>query len=584
MQRHLLIHGASFLSNLWQLIKPYWNSEERWRARGLLAAIVGLTLGLVFMAVQFNDWNRGFYNSLEQKNFEDFKDLLLYFFFLATGYIVLAVYKLYLMQMLEMRWRAWLTREYLAEWLDKQVYYRLELQHRGTDNPDQRIAEDLRLFTDGTLTLSLGLLSSVVTLVSFIAILWSVSGPLTFMLGESDITLPGYMVWVAILYAAVASVLTHYIGRPLIGISFRKERLEADFRFSMVRLREHAEGIALYHGEQSERRGLLERFEHIRANWWDVMRYTKRLTGFTAGYTQIAVVFPYVVAAPRFFSGAITLGGLTQISNAFAEVQGSLSWFVNAYGMLAGWKASVDRLITFQGALQETTREADDARGIRGDSGGETLKVEHLDLALPPGAEGTARVIVADGCFEIAAGEKVLLTGPSGSGKSTLFRAIAGIWPYGRGSIHLPAGARVLFLPQKPYLPIGSLRDVVTFPSPAGSFSEAVLSEALRAVHLAAHAERLDEVSNWSMSMSGGEQQRLAMARVLLNKPDWLFLDEATASLDEANESLLYTLLRERLPDAMVMSIAHRAQVAGFHGKRLVLEPGEGGRMSLHAA
>lgn len=572
MTGQLLIDASTFLGKVWNLARPYWRSEERWRARGLLAAIVGLTLGLVYMAVLFNSWNREFYNSLEQKNFGDFKDLLLYFSFLAAVYITAAVYKIYLTQMLQMRWRVWLTKQYLGDWLDKQVYYRMELTGLGMDNPDQRVADDLRLFTEGTLDLALGLLTSVVTLVSFVVILWNVSGPLAFALAGREISVPGYMVWVALIYAVAASVLTHFIGRPLIGLNFQKERREADFRFSMVRLRENAEGVALYHGEGPEQRGLLSRFELIRQNWWDLMHYTKRLTYFTAGYTQIAIVFPFMVAAPRFFSGAITLGGLTQIANAFGEVQGALSWFVNTYGSLAGWKASVDRLLTFKSALQQAAREADAAAGVQVVTGDTpSITAEHLDLALPDKA---GRVLLADTSFAIAPGSRIVLTGPSGSGKSTLFRALAGIWPYGRGQITVPKGARVLFLPQKPYLPIGTLRDVVTFPAEAGTFDDPTVRRALADCRLESYIDRLDERNNWAFAMSGGEQQRLAIARALLNAPEWLFLDEATASLDEATEAHLYALIRERLPRATLVSIAHRPAVAAYHDRRWQVQPG----------
>ena len=584
MNNRLFIDARTFLGKVWKLTRPYWRSEERWRARGLLIAIVGLTLGLVYINVLLNSWNREFYNSLEQKNYTDFQALILYFCFLAAIYIAAAVYKIYLTQALEMRWRVWLTKQYLGEWLDRQTYYRLELQNRGTDNPDQRIAEDLRLFTGGTLSLSLDLLSSTVTLVSFIAILWNVSGPLSFMLNGSNIVIPGYMVWAAILYALVASVLTHTIGRSLIGINFQKERLEADFRFNLVRLRENAEGVALYKGERPEQEGLLARFERIRANWWELMRYTKRLTYFTAGYAQAAVVFPFLVAAPRYFSGAIPLGGLTQIAGAFSSVQDALSWFVNAYGTLASWKASVDRLLTFQQALDRAAADAEQAEGIRVEPApARNLRAEHLDLALPGGDGKSGAVIVADASLEIEPGERVLVTGPSGSGKSTLFRALAGIWPFGSGKITIPAGARVLFLPQKPYIPIASLRDAITFPSPSGAFADEQIREALRACRLDHFADRLDEVQNWSLSMSVGEQQRLAIARALLNKPEWLFLDEATAALDEATEAHLYGLLRERLPNATLVSIAHRPAVAAFHGKRYALEVA-GGRARLAAA
>ncbi len=568
MDTHLAIRARSFPGKVWQLAKPYWNSEERWQARGLLAVIVASTLGLVYMAVQFNTWNKEFYNSLEQKNYADFKDLLLYFCFLAAVYIALGVYKLYLTQMLQMRWRIWLTRQYLGEWLERQVYYRLELASGGTDNPDQRIAEDLRLFTGGTLNLSLGLLSSVVTLVSFIAILWSVSGPLAFALGSTEITIPGYMVWAALAYAVVASVLTHYIARPLIGLNFQQERFEADFRFSLVRLRENAEGVALYHGEAPERGNLLTRVEKIRANWWELMRYTKRLTGFSTGYGQIALIFPFLVGAPRFFSGAITLGGLTQIANAFGEVQTALSWFVNNYDVLANWRASVDRLLTFHGALEQAATDAQKKDGITVAAAPQAaFSADALDLALPNG-----KLILAQQSFSIAPGERVLVTGPSGSGKSTLFRAIAGIWPYGKGKVTVPKGAKVLFLPQKPYIPIGTLSEAVAYPASPGAFDAAAIREALVACKLEPLADRLDETQNWSLALSLGEQQRLALARALLQRPDFLFLDEATASLDEANEANLYELLNERLPNTSIISIAHRPTVAAHHDRRYVLD------------
>jgi putative ATP-binding cassette transporter len=581
MAKKLFVDARTFLGRVWRLCVPYWKSEERWRAWGLLIATVGLTLALVYMAVLFNDWNRVFYNALEQKNAEDFRDLLLYFSFLAALYIGIAVYRLYLRQMLTMRWRVWLTRQYLGEWLEDQVYYRMELDPHGTDNPDQRISEDLRLFTEGTIVLGLGVLNAVVTLASFVFILWTVSGPISFALAGHEITIPGYMVWVAIVYALAASFLSHYIGRPLIGLNFQQQRLEADFRFNLVRLRENAEGVALYHGEPAENQALLSRFERVRTNWWALMHYTKRLTYFTAGYTQVALVFPFIVAAPRYFSGAIPLGGLMQVANAFGEVQTALSWFVNSYTDIAAWKASVDRLLTFQKALEATMGEAREHTGIVAQpSDRRDLVATGIDLGLPPRDGMPARTIVSDASLKVEPGERVLVTGPSGSGKSTLFRALAGIWPYGEGGVELPRNARVLFLPQKPYIPIGSLREAVSYPEAASKFTDDEIREALGAARLEAFEDRLDEVHNWSLQMSPGEQQRLAVARALLYKPDWLFLDEATASLNDALESELYGLLRKRLPYTAMISIAHRANVERFHDRRYEIRPeGEGARL-----
>jgi len=563
----LLIHAASFLGKVWKLTRPYWFSEERWRARGLLAAIVALSLGLVYLLVAFNEWNRDFYNALEQKNAQDAFVLLLYFGFLASMFIAGSIYRLYLQQMLEMRWRVWLTRQYLGDWLADRTYYRLELTRTATDNPDQRIADDLRYFTTGTLTLTLGLLSEGVTLLSFIYILWTLSGPLALSLAGYSVTIPGYMLWAALLYAFLGSALTHLVGRRLIPLNFQKERLEADFRFSLVRVRENAEGVALYRGESSEAESLRARFERIRANWWEIIRFMKRLTAFTVGYNQVAVVFPFIVALPRYFAGIISLGQLMQIASAFGQVQSSLSWFVNNYADLAVWKASVDRLLTFNHALEEAKRAAARVGGIVVAHGPTSdVVVENLQLDRPDGVP-----IVSGARFAIHPGDRLLVTGPSGVGKSTLFRGISGIWPFGAGRVELPPHARILFLPQKPYIPIASLRDAVTYPAAPGTFSDDALRTALRDCKLGAFADRLEEVAHWSMAMSVGEQQRLAFARALLHRPEWLFLDEATSALDEATERELYELLRARLPDSALISIAHRPAVAVHHTRRIDL-------------
>jgi putative ATP-binding cassette transporter len=579
MDTGVLINARTFLGNVWKLAAPYWRSEEKWRAWALLLAIVSLSLSTVYLLVLLNDWNRQFFNALEQKDERDFFVLLVYFCFLAALYIGAVVYETYLEQALQMRWRIWLTRQYLGDWLGNQVYYRLELENRGTDNPDQRIAEDLRLFTAGTLGLALGLVREAVTLASFAVILWNLSGALPLRLGGNDVTVPGYLLWAALVYAVVGSVLAHYVGRKLIGLNFMQERYEADFRYALVRLRENSEGVALYRGEAPERSRLLDRVEWIRGNWWELMRYTKRLNMFTVGYNQVAVVFPYFVAGHRYFSGAVPLGGLTQIAAAFGQVQSSLSWFVNNYSTLANWKASVDRLLTFHRALEDAAAEQARHGGIDVQpDGGTAVRAEHLDLALPGG-----KTIVADAMLTVKPGERVLVTGPSGSGKSTLFRALAGIWPYGRGSVRVPRGARVLFLPQKPYIPIAPLRDAVAYPGRSGEFSDDAVRTALAEVGLGPLATRLDEHDNWSMRLSGGEQQRLAIARALLHAPDWLFLDEATASLDEASERRLYELLATQLPRAAIVSIAHRPTVTPFHARRVAFVP-DGDRMVLAAA
>jgi putative ATP-binding cassette transporter len=558
----------------WSLAAPYWRSEERWRARLLLGAVVGLNLTLVFMSVLLSYWNREFFNALEARDSARFTALLFTwaetdsgpmpgFVGIAALYIVVAVYALYLRQALQIRWRAWITERLLAEWLQQRAYYRLSLESLGTDNPDQRLAEDAKLFVDDTLTLGLGLMRSVVTLFSFLFVLWSLSGPATLF----GIEIPGYMVWVALIYAVLGTWLAHLIGRRLIPLNFNQQRVEADFRYALVRFRDSAEGVALHRGEAEERAALLSRFRALMANWWQLMTATKRLTFFTAGYTQVAVVFPFVVAAPAFFAGRIPLGGLTQTATAFGEVQGALSWIVDNYARLTEWRATVTRLTGFREALE---RAASADGGVRAEpAAGATLRIEDVTLDLPGG-----RRLLQGARAEIPSGASVLVTGPSGSGKSTLFRALAGVWPFGSGRVEIPAGARALFLPQRPYLPLGTLRRVVCYPSPPEAFPEEEIRSALAEAGLAHLEPRLDEEDAWAARLSGGEQQRLALARALLNKPDWLFLDEATASLDEEAERRFHETLRARLPQATVVSIAHRPGVAAFHDRRLRFQSG----------
>jgi putative ATP-binding cassette transporter len=566
---HKLRTAKTFGAKLWVLVRPYWYSEERWIALGLLAVVVGLNLALVYINVLFNEWNRVFYDALQNKDYATFRSQLRYFTVLAFSFIAVAVYQLYLRQMLEIRWRRWLTRQYFQDWLGNHAYYRLELKDYGTDNPEQRIQEDVRLLASNTLILSLGLLSSVVTLFSFLAILWTLSGPLSFAVLGRAVTIPGYMVWVAFIYAVVGSLGAHWIGRPLVQINFNQQRFEADFRYRMTRIRENSESIALYGGERDESEGLEGSFVNIWRNWWRLMRRQKNLTWFTASYGQLAIIFPILVAAPRFFSGAIQLGGLIQIANAFGQVQGSLSWFIDIYPQFADWKASVDRLISFGAAIERSREEAASADGIQVERDtGRALEVRNLELTVP-----TGRVLLKGVNQEIAPGEAVLLSGPSGSGKSTLFRALAGIWPFGRGTVRIPRDAKILFLPQKPYLPLGTLKQAVCYPGPSEEVSDAIASEALEACRLEHLKGRLHESANWSLALSSGEQQRLGFARILINRPDWVFLDEATSAVDEETERHLYELIRERLKNVTMLSIAHRPTVTTIHQRRIQIEP-----------
>ena len=561
---------GGFLRKLWALSWPYFWSEEKWKALGLLALIVALSLGLVYLNVVFNYWYKDFYNALETKNEPEFWQQIIRFCYIAAAFMVVAVYYLYLQQMLQIRWRRWMTDRLVGDWLSNRAYYHLQLDvgrgdHRA-DNPEQRIEEDVKLFTDSTLDLSLGLLNSTVTLASFVVILWSLSGTLNFSLGSLEIAIPGYMVWAAVLYAAIGSFLTFFIGRPLVKTNFELQRYNASFRFRMTRLRENAESIAFYGGEANERIFLRHSFGLIWDTWWRFMRQQKRLTWFTRFYDQAAVPFPFLFSAGRYFSGQLTLGALMQIASAFGQVQGALSWFVGAFSGLAAWKATVDRLTGFVDTM-EYARHAQSGIATAV-SGGNELVTEDLELGLPDG-----RVLISDLDARIQRGDRVLVSGPSGSGKTTLFRALAGLWPFGKGSVRRPDQARALFLPQRPYLPIGTLRDAIAYPAAVDTFSDADLTSALDAVNLPHLKDRLGDDENWSMALSVGEQQRLAIARALLLKPDWLYLDEATAALDAENEKQMYELLKTRLPDTTILSIAHRPAVAAYHDRRLAIDP-----------
>lgn len=559
---------TGFLKAFWALVKPYWVSEERAKAFTLLATVIGMVLMAVWLAVQFNTWNRDFYNTFESRDQAEFFRQLGLFTLLAIIWIINGVYRLYFQQMLLIEWRTWLTDRFLKDWMKDEAYYRMQLLDRGTDNPDQRIAEDLRLFVDNTLSLSLGLLDAVVTLVSFVVILWTLSGPLEIL----GVTIPAYMVWAAILYAGIGSWLTHLIGKPLIRLDFNQQRFEADFRFSLVRLRENTEGVALYRGEREELEGFRSRFGAVIGNWWALMLKQKQLGWFTSFYAQLAIIFPYVVVSPRFFAGQIPLGQIFQTASAFGQVQGALSWFINAYTQFASWKATCDRLIGFSATLEKVREQAGRLEGERVEGAEESLAIEDLALALPQGA-----TLLAPTTLKLEPRRHVLISGPSGAGKSTFFRALAGIWPYWKGRIRLPKGARTLFLPQKPYFPIGSLKHAICYPDEASDHSDQAVIDALRAVGLGHLVADLDRSENWTQVLSGGEQQRLAFARALLNRPDWLFLDEATASLPEEDQDKLYRLLKERLPDTTLVSVGHRESLAEHHAKRLVWRGGASG-------
>ena len=559
----------STLAIIWRLARPYFFSEDRWAGRVLLGTVIAIELSVVAINVMLNQWNNRFYNALQERNWDAFIYELGFFCVLAAIYIVLAVYQLYLNQWLQIRWRRWMTRHYLDHWLAGANHYRMQLLGDAADNPDQRIAEDINMFIDRTLAISVGLLSAIVTLVSFVVILWTLSAAAPLHLFGASFTIPGYLVWAALLYAAVGTTLTHLIGWPLVSLNFRQQRFEADFRFNLVRVRENSEQIALLGGETAERERLLDRFGYVVGNFLLIMQRTKKLTFLTSGYTQISIVFPFIVISPAYFAGAVQLGGLMQTASAFTSVQTALSFFVNAYRSLAEWRAVVARLDGFNIAAERAraAATAPQAIAVSTREGRDRVEIDDLLVRLP---QGTPLVAADD--IAIAAGERVLLTGPSGSGKSTLFRAIAGTWPFGAGTIRVPKGAKLMALPQRPYFPIGTLTAAVTYPAEPGTFGAEALSEVITAVGLPALAGRITEEAHWNRMLSLGEQQRLGIARAILQAPDYLFLDEATASLDEPAEAALYRLLNARLKRTTIVSIGHRSTLAAFHRRGLVLK------------
>ncbi|WP_445217870.1 ABC transporter ATP-binding protein/permease [Bradyrhizobium sp. Pa8] len=558
---------SATLATVWRIAIPYFRSEDKWAGRGLLGVVIVMELTLVAINVLLNQWQNRFYSALQAYDLNEFVMEVWIFLGLAFTYVALAVYKLYLNQWLQIRWRRWLTQHYLGEWLDGATHYRMQLKGDPADNPDQRITEDVKNFVEQTLVLGLGLLSSIVTLASFVVILWGLSNKAPLHIYGTDFVIPGFLVWCALVYAILGTGLTHWIGAPLINLNFEQQRFEADFRFNLIRVRENSEQIALLKGESAEQGHLLHRFGFVIANWYAIMSRTKRLTAFTASYGQAATIFPYVVVAPAYFAKRIQLGDMMQTGSAFGSVQDALSFFVTAYRSLAEWRAIVARLDGFEMSVSSAANIAarEPTIGVA-PSNGKAITLAQLLVKLPNGEP-----LVSADAFMVEPTERVLVTGPSGSGKSTLFRAIAGIWPFGTGAIAIPEKARLMMLPQRPYFPIGPLGDAVIYPAAHGTITPEKIAEALNSVDMPRLAKRLDEEGHWNRTLSLGEQQRLGLARALLHVPDYLFLDEATASLDEPSEARLYRLLVEKLPQATIVSIGHRSTLDAFHTRKVAL-------------
>jgi vitamin B12/bleomycin/antimicrobial peptide transport system ATP-binding/permease protein len=561
---------------IWRLARPYFFSEDRKAGRILLASVILIELSLVGINVMINRWQNTFYNALQDRAWDAFVEQLIIFSLLAGAYVVLAVYQLYLQQWLLIRWRTWMTRRYLDHWLSQSNHYRMQLFGDPADNPDQRIAEDIRMFVERAISISIRVLGAGVSFVSFVVILWVLSAEAPLRLFGHEVSIPGYLVWAALLYAIVGTALTHWIGKPLIELNFLQQRYEADFRFNLVRVRENSEQIALLKGENAEDARLQHRFSFVITNWREIMSRLKRLTLLTASYAQASTVFPFIMASPAYFAGTVQLGGLMQTASAFNSVREALSIFIDVYRDLAEWRAVIARLDGFDAAIAQAQAGAvtKPAVAVLQHDDGKSIALNDLMVRLPNGTP----LVAAENLEIKPGGESVLVSGPSGTGKSTLFRAVAGIWPFGSGGVRVPAGARVMVLPQQPYFPIATLAAAVSYPDAPGTFSSAELAEAVAAVGLPELAKRLDQEAHWNRTLSPGEQQRLGIARALLQKPDFLFLDESTSSLDEAAEATLYKLVKTRLASTTLVSIGHRASLADFHDRHLVMTDDAVGR------
>lgn len=549
----------------WRLMSSYWHSQEKWKARGLLAGVIALTLGQVYMLVLLNGWNNDFYNALQQRAFESFWPLIGQFAGFAFLHIIFAVYAVYVRQILEIKWRNWMTDKYLDRWLGHQTYYRLQVAGQDDmDNPDQRIADDVNSFVNLTLGLFVGVLKQATSLVAFVVILWNLSGSLDIPLGDTVLSVPGYMVFVTLIYSVVGTWLAHKVGRKLIRLNYDQQRFEADFRFSMVRVRENSESVAFYGGEKPELQNFRERFALVIGNFWGLMKRTKLLNFYVNGYAQIAIIVPVLMCAPQYFNGTMQLGGFMQTISAFGRVQDALSYFVESYDSIAQYVAVIRRLGGFAGHMEEAEALTSSFDFTKNTSN--ALQLWQMDIALPDGRQLAEKLSIA-----VPAGKRLLISGGSGAGKSTLLRAIAGIWPYGTGEISLPTGWRTMFLPQRPYLPLGSLRRAIYYPQPVPENTDDNLTGLLERFGLQKLAGQLEAVDDWSRILSLGEQQRLAFIRILLLRPDIVFLDESTSALDEPREAQAYEILRQLLPQMAVVSVGHRSSLLNCHDKQLVL-------------
>ena len=557
-----LIRRTRWGRQFWRLSGMYFIPRQRtwlsWRPILTVALLLLLTVASVRLDVILSFQGNDMYTALQELDAPTFWRMIGVFGILATINVVLVLITFWIAQAQIIHWRLWLNQRMLGDWLSGSAYHRGRFVTSPIDNPDQRIQQDITSYTSDSQTLALGAVSSVVGLVSFTIILWSLSGPLTVF----GLQIPRAMVFLAYIYVIIATVFAIRIGRPLIRLNFLNELLTASYRYALVRVRDNSENIAFYRGEQVENAGLISRFAAVIANTWAIVYRSLKFQGFNLVISQIAVIFPVVIQAPRYFSQQITLGDVTQTATAFGQVQSALSFFRLAYDDFASYRASLQRLSGLLDANEEA--RALPAPVIEEREAG--LGIRDLDVRLPDG-----RALLTDLDFELAGGEALVVKGPSGSGKTTLLRSLAGLWPYVDGTISRPDLGRVLFCAQQPYLPLGTLRTALAYPAPAESLGDDVAAETLRAVQLGQLAERLDVEADWSKTLSPGEQQRLAFGRILISRPSLAFLDETTSALDEGMEHALYERVREQLPDCTIVSVGHGSTLDRLHTNELTL-------------
>jgi putative ATP-binding cassette transporter len=567
---------AYLLKRFWTSARGYWGhggDKLAWFCSIALIALIGINVSFQY---GINVWNRGLFDAIEQRNAEQVYSLAALFPPLVLGSVLLVTSQVYVRMLMQRRWRSWLTKSLIARWLTNGRYYQLNLIGGDHQNPEARISEDMRIATESPVDFTAGVISAFVSASTFIVVLWSIGGALTLPMFGSYVTIPGFLVVAAVVYAIITSSSIAFIGRNFVKVSERKNQVEAEFRYTLTRVRENGESIALLGGEEEERNDLDRTFANVREQWRQLARQYMRTTLVSHSSMLIAPVVPVLLCAPKFLDGSMSLGQVMQAASAFTIVQGAFGWLVDNYPRLADWNACARRVASLMvslDGLEQAEQSETVGRIKRGETQGETmLSLNEVSVSL---GDGTA--VVKETEVQIEPGERVLVAGESGSGKSTLVRAIAGLWPWGDGSVDFRPDMELFMLPQKPYIPSGTLRRAVAYPKSADSWTADEIHSALDKVGLGHLGEKIEDDAPWDHTLSGGEKQRLAFARLLLNGPDIIVLDEATSALDDKTQDKIMQMMIDELPDATILSVAHRVELEAFHSRKITLEKREGG-------